>query len=423
MKSLVLAFVLFVTLPYSSFCCTSLIVSSKYTKDGRPIMMKHRDSSCKDVAVNYFNGDKYTFVAIVDAGAEPGQAWAGTNRAGFSIMNTASYNIKNDNVHSSEMDREGFVMYLALSKCASVQDFENFLDSLSRPMGVEANFGVIDAFGGAAYYEVNNYTWVKYDVNDQTVAPDGYRIVTNFSESGRKEDYKGYERYLTALDIAKSMPVCRGKYDFDHKWLFDNISRSYRHSFMGLDCSNYATKGNGIVPDQDFIPRFSTSCSMVFEGVAPGTNPLGTVMWTILGYPACSVAIPVIVGGENIVPEYLRPAKNDFHSAISDIAKQIKLSHVFRWKVSNGRDYLDIRSVVKGRDGRPALLKCASLCENEIDRLFVPLYTKWSVGLISDDEFYSEYMKQTSMFFDLYLDKFGKILKEYSLKITKLALY
>ena len=49
------------------------------------------------------------------------------------------------------MDHEGKVMKRALEICQTAGDFENFLNALSRPMRVEANFGVIVAHGGAAY--------------------------------------------------------------------------------------------------------------------------------------------------------------------------------------------------------------------------------------------------------------------------------
>ena len=65
------------------------------------------------------------------------------------------------------MDREGILMYKALGICRTVEDFVTFLDTLSRPMGVEANFGVIDACGGASYFEVDNSGWVRFDVADE----------------------------------------------------------------------------------------------------------------------------------------------------------------------------------------------------------------------------------------------------------------
>lgn len=86
----------------------------------------------------------------------------GMNDAGFAIMNTASYNLKNDTV--SVMDKEGAVMAIALGKCRTVDDFACLLDTLPKPLGVEANFGVIDAYGNAAYFETDNWRYARFDV-------------------------------------------------------------------------------------------------------------------------------------------------------------------------------------------------------------------------------------------------------------------
>ena len=106
----------------------------------------------------------------------------GMNEVGFAVMNTASYNIKNDKVPDRQMDREGLVMTIALRSCRTVDDFETLLGSLPRPMGVEANFGVIDSEGNGAYFETNNDSYVKFDLAD---APGGVLIRTNYSHSGR----------------------------------------------------------------------------------------------------------------------------------------------------------------------------------------------------------------------------------------------
>ncbi len=215
-------------------------------------------------------------------------------------------------------------MFKALGICATTADFENFLDTLSKPLGVEANFGVIDAKGGAAYYEVNNYKWVKYDVNDPTVAPNGYRVVTNFSTSGRREDYKGYERYLTASAIMNEISEAGKVSTLDHTNIFNYFSRNYRHEYMGMDYTkNYDSMlksgfFNGRVVDQDFIPRRITSAEIVIEGVKPGTDPKYTVMWTILGYPSTSVALPLLVGNKDILPSYVKKSSTSTHTEITD---------------------------------------------------------------------------------------------------------
>lgn len=55
----------------------------------------------------------------------------GSNETGFSIMNTASYNLKDDDI--KEMDQEGNMMRKALRVCKTVQDFDAFLGYLASP--------------------------------------------------------------------------------------------------------------------------------------------------------------------------------------------------------------------------------------------------------------------------------------------------
>ena len=204
-------------------CCTSVIVSGKVRKDGKPVMYKHRDTDHTSNEIRWFRGEKYGFIGLVDTDGDPTpEVWAGTNSAGFSIMNTATYDLKEDDVPADRMDREGFLMYRALEICATVADFEHFLDTLSKPMGVEANFGVIDAEGGAVYYEVDNWRIrARYDVNEE---PSGYRVVTNFTWSGRPQDRKGVDRYEKACSLLAETCIPIG--DWDHDFLINKISRS-----------------------------------------------------------------------------------------------------------------------------------------------------------------------------------------------------
>ena len=137
-------------------------------------------------------------------------------------------------------------MYRALEICANLADFEVFLDTLTRPMGVEANFGVIDALGGAAYYEVNNHSWVKIDVNDPSVAPGGYLVYTNFSYTGRINEGMGYMRYQTATALFQKQAALSG---FTPRWIFEEVSRSFYHAFLGMDLKDpvYSRKSKRMV--------------------------------------------------------------------------------------------------------------------------------------------------------------------------------
>ena len=233
-----------------ALACTSVIISGKVRSDGRPVMLKHRDTDHVSNDIRWFQGEKYSFIGLVNTD-EPfrGEVWAGTNSAGFSIMNTATYDLKEDDVPADRMDLEGFMMYRALEVCRTVEDFEHFIDTLSKPMGIEANVGVIDANGGAVYYEIDNWKIrAKYDVNEE---PSGYRVVTNFTWQGREQDRKGVDRYEKACSLLAG--TCIPISEWDHDFLINKISRS----------------GAPILRD-------ITSAAIVFEG---------DTMWASLGQP------------------------------------------------------------------------------------------------------------------------------------------
>lgn len=392
--------------------CTSVIVSGKATTSGKPMLYKNRDTKALDNAIAYFHGPRFDFIGLVNASAKPYDVWAGTNRAGFSIMNTASYNFKEDNLPDSVMDGEGKLMHMALGCCATVADFQNFLDTLARPMGVEANFGVIDANGGAAYFEVNNTRYVKFDVNDTAVAPKGYRVVTNFCSTGRPEDARGVERYETASAVMSELYLPDvTRCDIDHSFFFQHLSRSYRHEKLGVDydrnpSSLTAGGRTGYVVDLDFIPRRITSSAIAIEGVAPGQNPLQTVMWAMVGYPACTMAVPLFVGDADHIPSYLKCNGEKHHSALCDLSLGIKDTYIFPDKVSNGTQYLRLDVVLNGADGKPALMDCCRKADRNVETLFGEIYDKWTSGKMSDNQFYAAYDALSRKFLDIFNDSF-----------------
>lgn len=324
-----------------SDACTSAIFTGKATPDGRPLLWKHRDTGELDNRIEFFpagNGRKYSFIGLVNSDVQDGEVWTGTNEAGFSIMNTASYNLQ---VESADIeDQEGVLMYQALGSCKTLQDFERFLDKMKKPRGVEGNFGVIDAEGGAAYYEVNNTAWTKIDVNDPKIAPEGFLVYTNHSYTGRKDDGMGYIRYNTANEIFHKAWI-QG-IDVTPQWIFNNLSRSYYHSLLGIDLNkNPELAPEGWYIDQDFIPRRSTSASIVVKGVKKGENPDFTIMWTILGYPPCGIAVPLFVAAGANQPAYMCKSKDSDHALMCDQALA-RRARIFPLKRGNGKNYFDI---------------------------------------------------------------------------------
>ncbi len=295
-----------VTCALTAEACTSAIISGKLTKDGRPLMWKNRDTGNLDNCVRHMKGEKYDFIAVTGYGANPRSVWIGTNSAGFSILNTLSYNLSDPDKNERVSTRNGALMKRALEICGSVEDFRNYLDTLSKPMKVEANYGVIDALGNGAYFEVDNYRYTMFDVNDSVVAPHGYLVRTNFSFTGLHDKGGGYVRYQEAerkiFEESATHAITPG-------WIIGNLSRNFSNPLMGIDLRSgdfNKPKTNGWFVEQDFIARRSTSCAAVIHGVKPGEDPSFTTMWTVIGYPPVTPAIPVwVTGADSKLPRLL----------------------------------------------------------------------------------------------------------------------
>ena len=404
MKRVLVFFLYLLSMTSLSWACTSFIISGSATPTGRPMMFKHRDTGELNNRIAHFQGPKYSFIGLVNSPMLDGEVWAGMNQAGLCIMNTASYNLREDSL-DCPMDREGELMYHVLGNCASLSEFEAWLNTYPQPWGVEANFGLIDAQGGAAYYEVNNHRWIKYDVNQE---PFGYRVVTNFSFAGRYDEYAGYERYLTASALMKE--TFSSTHQMTATEAINLFSRQYRHELLGL----HYTSDNApqYVVDQDFIPRRSTSAVVVFDGVAAQRDPRHTLMWTLLGYPACAVAIPLVLHPDYLPPymqarDTLSTSGKGLHSELCDLALGIKHQWVFPLHISNGHRYIALQNILCDRPNAPSLLSCTHRVEQSILTTFEPFYAAWCRGEISDEEFYQQYQQGVSVWFEQYKETFA----------------
>ncbi len=340
-KTKVLILVLISILSIDVYACTSAIFTGKCTKDGRPLMWKNRDTGELNNRMQYFKGKRYCFTGLVNSPSKEGEVWAGSNEAGFCIMNTASYNLAIA-AEKDYQDAEGVVMYKALGVCRTLKDFENFLDTIKKPLAVEANFGVIDAEGGAAYYEVNTRTWKKYDANDTSIAPDGYLIWTNYSRSGRKDEGLGYIRWQSATDIVEQ--AYREGVKFSAEWVAENLSRSFYHSVLKTDLrtSNLTDKTDGWFMDQDFISRKSTSAVSIFQGVKKGEDVRNTIFWSGIGYGPLAIIVPIFMIDPEIMPYSLLKGSsttNKNNSIVCDYVLELK-KHIFPITRGSGNKYL-----------------------------------------------------------------------------------
>lgn len=325
--------------------CTTAIISGKYTKDGRPMMWKVRDSDYAKNSLMYFNDGKYSYVGLINSEDTEGkQVWGGSNSAGFSIMNSASFNVNLDDT-TSKKDLEGYFMRKALQTCATLEDFEELLKSNPKPMGLAAHFGVIDAKGGAAFYEVNNYTFTKFDANDPAVAPNGYVIRTNFSFTGKKDVGYGFVRYQTAQELLFDAD---GKGSLDYQTLIQKFSRCFRNPIINRDYRTEYEKipaGDYFVSSDDLITRNGTTSVILVHGVKANESPELTTIWTMVGFPNTCIALPTWVKGGQNLPKMLVRDSSIGNSPLNQMALQL-MEHCYPIKRSGGDRYLQISKLI-----------------------------------------------------------------------------
>ncbi len=318
---------------FSSQACTSMLVSAKASGTGRPLMWKHRDTGTEHNFIDKVpaRGGKLGYVALFNGGdANLREAWMGMNDAGFAIMNTASYNLAPDTARIK--DREGLIMSAALVACRSVDDFEKILKALPHPIGIQANFGVMDADGNLAYFEANDNSYTRFNVDD---TEEGFLIRTNYSVSGEEGGGYGYIRELNLRHVLAN-EMASGT--LRPESFTEKASRSFYNVLLGKD---FAASDDEWVVDQDFIPRGISTASIVIEGVNPGQSPQDMIMWTVLGYPPCSFMVPVTL---NVLPEDLRPTLAGYRSPFNNQILDLKRK-AFPLVKGNGKHYINMKAL------------------------------------------------------------------------------
>ncbi len=357
LRSLITTLILLVSFA-SVHACTTAIVSGKYTVDGRPLLFKHRDTGFTQNKLMYFSDGKYDYIGTVNSVDKEGkEIWAGFNSAGFAIMNSEAYNL-NIGDTTKLKDREGVFMKEALQTCATLADFEDYLDNYVTPRGVRANFGVIDAKGGAAYYETGNFKWEKFDANDPAQAPFGFLIRTNFAFGGVQDRGYGYIRYQNAENL---LYQAAAENNLSFQLIIQDISRCLKHSLTGIDLNHYQSQ-TGFVSLEDYIPRHSSASTTVVQGVLQSENPLLTTFWTVLGWQLTTVAIPVWLNNKKSLPAVLTSDKTG-NAPICDMALKLKRK-CYPVQRGSGNKYLKLPVLVNSE--KTGLMQKIIPLENKI---------------------------------------------------------
>lgn len=307
--------------------CTTAIVSGKATLDGRPLLWKNRDADDIHNQAVYCVDGRYPYLGLVNRGDRAGlQIWSGVNARGFAIMNNASYNLEAD---GDKTTQEGAFMKLALQNCATVEEFQDLLElSNTGGRGVSANFGVIDAQGGAAYFETDGKGFRRCDAAS---APGGFLVRGNYSHSGKTGGGTGYLREGRAQEVVGRL---RAEGRLNAGTLLAEVARDTANPHIG---SFPAAARKGFAYIGDSVSRDITSHAFVVHGVRPGEAPGRSTAWVILGLPVTGVAVPLWVEAGPVPPELatgkaLAPLNAEFD--------RVRL-HLFPHRETDRKRYMD----------------------------------------------------------------------------------
>jgi hypothetical protein len=156
----------------------------------------------------------------------------------------------------------------------------------------------------------------------------------------------GYVRYQNAEYL-----IHRGYAagELSAEWIFANPSRSFFNAILDSDLMTEGGRPeSGWAIDQDYIPRKSSSASVVVEGVVAGSNPDATTIWTVLGYPPCGYAVASWVkAGEKIAAPIAVDAEGTAPANRLAVALKRKVFPVTR---GNGSKYMRTDVIAKAID-------------------------------------------------------------------------
>jgi len=285
--------------------CTVGVACGRATADGRPLLWKNRDAHRPDNVVMALADGRIPYFALCDAGKAEA-VWGGANAAGFGIVNAVSRDLAGGN--DAGPGNGGF-MKRALQECETVVQFEELLRQTNEGgRRTRANFGVIDAHGGAAFFEAGHRSYQRFDAAD---GESGVLVRTNFAQSG--DGKVGRERCARAADLV-ALPT--GKPLTTH-FVLQQLLRD-------LQPPASAERGEaGHLDTRETICRQNTVAALVVHGVRKGDDPGWTAMWALLGPPLFTVAVPLFPAAGDLPPAIAGTPR----SAICDAARALAEAH------------------------------------------------------------------------------------------------
>jgi hypothetical protein len=332
--------------------CTTGVISGRATVDGRPLLWKNRDAPNKNNQVVHFTDGQYAATAVVNAGDRKA-VWMGANEVGFCIEKSLSKDLTEKDAKGPG---NGPFMLRALQSCATVQEFERLLTATNGQRSTNANFGVIDASGGAVLFEISASSFKKFDANDPVVAPEGYVIRSNFAYTGTpKVDhsdpaqvskiYAG-NRYLRGCQLIETGLAAQG--GVSERYLMRSVSRDLAEA-DGTPITGSINGGPGDLPSlldtASTISRRTSVSAVVFHGVKPGEDPQLTTMWVMLGEPAFTLAVPCWPS----INDVAAPLLGEKTSPVCDAVRSLRDSFYEELPAEKGKKVAWLQAIVLPR--------------------------------------------------------------------------
>lgn len=380
---------------YRTQACTAVIVSGKKTLSGRPLLVKVRDyKSVSDI--KYFHGPVYDFIGqspTVKSVNEIRSVVSGCNTEGLCLASlTPGKGFPMDTVKIGRVSG-GTLLFKALGRCRDLREFEEFVAQLMERSVCITHVAAIDARGHAACYEFIGKSYVKYDADDPEAAPNGFRVMTNFTFAGDPKLGGGQVRYRSAVEIMNSLPLTDGKFDLDAVQLMDAVTRTFRHSDRKIENIGQI-RSQKYFPGKDFITRNTTNTISAFEGVLPSESPSRTIMWVNSATPVCTPSIPLFVCS-GYIPDFMT-GENRNPAPIVDRAMDIRNRLVYDRNGEGRFKWFNVGNTVR-------LIDEMRKVESQISKSISSPLGKWRKGTMSDEKFYSEMQRLYPKWYTLYL--------------------
>jgi len=297
-----------------SFLLTSLqlhastigMISGDVTVDGHPLLVKNRDNSANPNQEFFYNSTgPYHYISVTYAGVTD-QAYAGVNDQGLAIVNADAWNLP-ETVPGP--DDDGAIIDLGLRTCATLEDFQEIMDSTDVTGRTLATmYAVIEASGNGAIWECADYFHYRFDLDDTTAAPNGYMVRANFAYEGGSYHLgqHRHDTFLAILDSASALNIIT--HDFVSMNIQQNIINEENNPYpLPYTGRENAAQPYGFFHTHDAINRDITRSGCVVQGVIDGEDPMLATLWALVGEPIAVPALPLWVKAESVPLEFDGP--------------------------------------------------------------------------------------------------------------------